>query len=146
MKKKVRQNLLIKNDKKRKNLPKKFISKKIKKIKKEIKNLDGNNWTKIILICVLLFLRISFNNNTNEIIEKVFNNNIMHELYDKDFNGNSTCDLLDPIHVFNNRLQNQQIKLCENENTKHICYNDIVFYLLIVNTKIFFLREMVSFV
>ena len=124
MKKKVRQNLLIKNDKKRKNLPKKFISKKIKKIKKEIKNLDGNNWTKIILICVLLFLRISFNNNTNEIIEKVFNNNIMHELYDKDFNGNSTCDLLDPIHVFNNRLQNQQIKLCENENTKHICYND----------------------
>ncbi len=31
---------------------------------------------------------------------------------------------LDPIYIFNIRLKNKEIKLCENVNTKHICYKD----------------------
>ena len=31
---------------------------------------------------------------------------------------------MEPIYVFNNRLKNKEIKLCENVDTKHICYKD----------------------
>ena len=46
----------------------------------------------------------------------------VYEKYEKNFFGNSTCNLLDPIRVFNLRLKNGPIEICKGENTNHICY------------------------
>ena len=45
-----------------------------------------------------------------------------YEKYEKEFNGNSTCDQLDPINIFNLRLKNGPIEICNNNKTNHICY------------------------
>ena len=120
MKKRTKLNLLIKNKKKRKNHIKKLFK---KRIKQEIKDLNKNNISKVLIILGLLFLLISSKFISHKIKSKLLKNYILHEKYEKEFNTNSTCDLMDPIYIFNNRLNNKKI-LCENEYTKHICYKD----------------------
>ena len=119
MKKRTKLNLLIKNNKKRKNYIKKLFRKRLKRLKQEIKDdLSINNIPKALIIICLLFLILS-----SKFKPKLTKNYIMHEKYEKEFNKNSTCDLMDPIYIFNNRLNNKKI-LCENEFTKHICYKE----------------------
>ena len=119
MKKRTKLNLLIKNNKKRKNYIKKLFRKRLKRIKQEIKDdFSINNIPKALIILFLLFLILS-----SKFKPKLTKNYINHEKYEKEFNKNSTCDLMDPIYIFNNRLNNKKI-LCENEFTKHICYKE----------------------
>ena len=49
--------------------------------------------------------------------------------------NNNYCDNLDPIKLFNLRLENEPITICLNQKSKHICYqnkngyyNDIFYY------------------
>ena len=39
-------------------------------------------------------------------------------------NNNDYCDNIDPIKLFNLRLENGQITICQNEKSKHICYQN----------------------
>jgi len=39
-------------------------------------------------------------------------------------NNNDYCDNLDPIKLFNLRLENGPITICQNEKSKHICYQN----------------------
>ena len=36
----------------------------------------------------------------------------------------SKCDDLDPINIFNKRIKNGPIKICENNSSEHICYRN----------------------
>lgn len=38
---------------------------------------------------------------------------------------NDYCDSLDPIKLFNLRLKNEPIIICQNNKSKHICYHNI---------------------
>ena len=49
--------------------------------------------------------------------------------------NNNYCDNLDPIKLFNHRIENEPITICQNKKSKHICYqnkngyyNDIFYY------------------
>jgi hypothetical protein len=60
MKKRTKLNLLIKNNKKRKNYIKKLFRKRLKRLKQEIKDdLSINNIPKALIILFLLFLILS---------------------------------------------------------------------------------------
>ena len=83
------------------------------------------NQNKILLNFLILFLYvISLNHKTNDLKNKLRKNISEYETYDKNFTGNSTCDLLDPINLFNLRLKNGPIEICNQPNTKHICYSN----------------------
>ena len=89
--------------------------------KKEIKTFISS-FTKIMIIFCFLFLLIFFNFKLVK-IKKIFNNNYRrYEKYEKNYIGNSTCHLLDPINIFDVRLKNGPIEICNQKNTKHICY------------------------
>ena len=48
--------------------------------------------------------------------------NKVYEKYERNFKGNSTCDLLDSINIFNLRIKNGPIEICNDNYTNHICY------------------------
>ena len=81
----------------------------------------------LIIFCVLFFITISIiiysivhSFKTKNSLEKF---NFQHELYKQDNNtDNSKCNSLDPINIFNIRLRNGPIEICNEKNTKHICY------------------------
>ena len=52
-------------------------------------------------------------------------------------NNNSYCDNLDPIKIFNQRLENKPITICQNNISQHICYQDSNGYY----NKIFFFHK-----
>ena len=84
------------------------------------------NYNKIIINFAILFLYIIlFNVRSNSSRHKLRKNILHYENYDKKFSGNSFCDSLDPINLFNLRLKNGPINICNQDNTKHICYSNI---------------------
>ena len=52
----------------------------------------------------------------------------LEELKNKNNNGNnedeSSCEELDPIYIFNKRLQVNPTTICQNGKSNHICYKD----------------------
>jgi len=80
---------------------------------------------------------IQENNNINEdnINE---NDNLFQDIVNKPvkkYNDNSICDKFDPINIFNLRIKNGPKTICENGESKHICYqnnfgeyNDIIWH------------------
>ena len=109
---------------------------------------------KIIFLISFISLSIALNTNltynlfkkTNKIVinyrdyDQAIQNNLtsLKKLYDKDyrryklyeegFNEHSKCNLLDPINIFNSRLKNEPIEICNTSKTKHICYKDKGYY------------------
>ena len=95
----------------------KISTKRLKKIITR-KNLTPSFCSKIIVIFFLIFLLNSFNFN------KVYfdKNYRRYEKYEKNFSDNSNCQLLDPINIFDLRLKKTRFEICNENNTKHICY------------------------
>lgn len=72
----------------------------------------------IIFILLVIIFIISINKNYKIFILKQFikvKENIRPD-------NNDSCDNLDPIKLFNLRLENGQITICQNGKSKHICY------------------------
>ena len=91
-------------------------------INKDKNNIDQNN-----------DINENNNNNINEFNNNLdeFNNNINEEgemdniiKNVKKFNDNSICDKFDPIYLFNLRIKNGPKIICENGESKHICYQN----------------------
>ena len=67
--------------------------------------------------------------NNATALKKIYDKDFRrYEKYEKEFNTDSKCDLLDPIRIFNNRLKNPPIEICNTDKTKHICYKDKGYY------------------
>ena len=113
---------------KRKNIIKKIISKRLKKVKlglnHQIKNNPSSKWFKILFILYLLLLLLVLYFNVFDIKKKLNSRKLNYSKYEKKFNNNSTCDLMDPIYIFNLRLKNKPIEICNSQKTKHICYTN----------------------
>ena len=115
-----------------------IINSKRKKIgfknKQIIKNkLKSSNLYKYLFIFGLLFLLISFylcGFNSSKKSFSLFNQNPndFYSKYKKKLDSNSTCDILDPIKMFEKRLKNTPIEICNEKNTKHICYTNMPGY------------------
>ena len=97
---------------------------KIKKKKKRIiKNLIKlPNIMKIISFFCLLYLIFSTNydlyknkNNKNKNLRR-------YKKYKQESINNAKCNLLDPINIFELRIRNGPIEICNNTITRHICY------------------------
>ena len=125
------------------NEHKKFIKNPIKKQikyeqivkKKEINSKHFNQLfffrVLIIIIFLLMFILLSFclfnlksKKQKKTEYNNITNNTNKYAKYDKDFNNNSTCDILDPINIFNIRIKNGPFIICNETNTKHICYKN----------------------
>ena len=77
--------------------------------------------SKIIFILFFIIFNIAINKNYKIFILKQFikvKENIRP-------NNNDYCDNIDPIKLFNLRLENGQITICQNEKSKHYCYQNI---------------------
>ena len=113
---------------KRKNIIKKIISKHLKKVKlglnHQIKNNPSSKWFKILFILYLLLFLLVLYFNDFDIKKKLNSRKLNYSKYEKKFNNNSTCDLMDPIYIFNLRLKNKPIEICNSQKTKHICYTN----------------------
>ena len=107
---------------------------------KKIKNKAQKNRVifyisfKIIIIFTSLFIIILNLFQTN--IKKNIKKNKFFESYEtQQKNGQTMCNNLDPINMFNIRIKNGPITICQNRKSKHICYqngneydNDILWY------------------
>ena len=67
----------------------------------------------MIIFC-FLFLKFFFNFSSS--------NKRYYQKYEQGFNGNSIYYKLEPIHFFEERLKNEPIEICNEKETKHICY------------------------
>ena len=131
MKKLKKRKLLLKSKSQRNNLIKRNIIRKIKKsieIEEELNFFIFIKFTFIIFLIIIFFYFYFYSNKPKTKTEtKFFENNIKYSLYEKYRNiiqGNSTCEILDPIRIFEFRLNNTPIEICNEENTKHICYTN----------------------
>ena len=97
-----------------------------KKLKRRTKKSDLKfspfNFLKIPIIFLFLFLLISFNLDIYKLKQRFGINNKSFEQYEKYSNINSTCDLLDPIYILNERLKNGRNEICNEKKAKHIFY------------------------
>ena len=92
---------------------------------KEFKVSKLKLYTKIITFLLsFIFLFIDLNKNYKiYILKKLFTEKNIRP------NNNKNCDNLDPIKLFNLRLENGPITICQYEKSKHICYqNDNGYY------------------
>ena len=97
---------LKKNNEKQLKLKLKMLLNKITKFKK-----------KIVLIVIILFIIIfSIINNTKKLKEKKGKGD--------EKNTDPYCDGFDPINMFNLRIKNGPKIICQNEESKHICYQN----------------------
>ena len=74
------------------------------------------------IISIIIFLIISFENiNINEYsLYKSFKKKYFkNEFYIKE---NNKCNKLDPIYVMSQRLKKYPINICQNEDSRHICF------------------------
>ena len=134
MKKNKKSNVLLKTKSKSKR---NFLIKRdnYKKFKREMELGTKFNIFIIIKIFFIFILFVSFIHflfkskskykkfDTN-FLDK---NNNAYSLYEKYKNlnlENTTCNILDPIKVFEERLKNTPIEICNEKNTKHICYTN----------------------
>ena len=108
---------------KRKSVIKNNYSKKLKRRKKILViKFSPFNFLKIPIIFLLLFLLIAFNLDIYKLKQRFGIINKSYEKYEKYSNINSTCDSFDPLYIFNDRLKNGRKEICNENNTKHICY------------------------
>ena len=61
--------------------------------------------------------------NTNKVISKAEEIYKTIQSYEKNFNDTG-CNHLDPINIFKQRLDSNPTTICENGDSKHICYKD----------------------
>lgn len=103
---------------------KKLIKLLLSKPGSDISN-KNKNYKKLICIkfILLILFSIYFFLDENPKITKLIH--IDYEKYEKIFNGNSTCDLLDPINYFKQRIKEGKFEICNDNNTKHICYINV---------------------
>ena len=74
------------------------------------------------LLFIFLFIALSKNYKINILKQFTSIKNIRP-------NDNKNCDYLDPIQLFNLRLEKGPITICQNEKSKHVCYqNDNGYY------------------
>ena len=106
-------NVKHKNRTKRKKIIQDYYEKDIKKQKTKMNNLTLLNFVKFIIIVGIISI-FFFNYSSS--------NKRYYKKYEKGFNGNSICHELDPIHIFETRLKNNPIEICDEKETKHICY------------------------
>ena len=112
----------------------------IKEEYEEIESQKLKSYTKIFILIfsiIILFVGsyiIRQRKNPYFLINKLKKKVSMNKI-EKRPNNNSYCDNLDPIYMFNLRLQNDPYKICETETSHHICYmnnkgyhNDIFYY------------------
>ena len=78
---------------------------------------------KFLFNLILLFLFIYYYFCYINKFKKNINIFSKYENYEKKINLNSTCNNFDPINLFNLRLKNYPIQLCNESTTKHICFN-----------------------
>ena len=104
-----------KNRTKQKKAIQNYYEKYLKKHKNKINNLTLSNLAKSFIIFGILFSKYFFNFSSS-------NNKRYYKKYEKGFDGNSICHEFDPIHIFETRLKNDPFEICNEKNTKHICY------------------------
>ena len=116
---------------KKRNLTKKIKGKNIQKKNKK----TPKNKRIILVFCAFsivftfliyfIFIAIKYKNK-NKTIKKFpdVNKIVKYANYEKKFNDNSDCDTLDPINLFSLRIKNGPTEICNNTDTKHICYKN----------------------
>ena len=118
-----------------KEIKQKFKSLKTEKLKnlvlvltKKI-HLDNPNKSKkskkiiyIIFLVLMLFSVCIYHFDNNVPIKFT---HIDYEKYEEILSGNPKCDLLDPINYFKQRIQEGKFEICNDKNTKHICYKNV---------------------
>ena len=110
----------------------------IKKFKRTIESETQYNifiFIKIVFIFISFIIIIYFATKPkpkyqkldSNFLDKNNNNAYTYSLYEKYKKikfENTTCNILDPIKIFGDRLKNTHIEICNEKNTKHICYTD----------------------
>ena len=135
MKKQKKSNHLLKTKSKINNLAKRNILKKAKKAKEIETALNLFILFKFFFLFLIILLLIYFClfksksslNNNSKIFDKK-NTFYLYEKYKKIETDNTTCNILDPIKIFETRLKNTPMEICNEKNTKHICYTNMKGY------------------
>ena len=133
MHKKSNSNLKIKA--KRNNLIKHNAIKKFKRAMELETQFNIFIFIKIVFIFISFITTIYFATKPkpkyqkldSNFLDKNNNNAYTYSLYEKYKKikfENTTCNILDPIKIFADRLKNTPIEICNEKNTKHICYTD----------------------
>ena len=89
----------------------KFSHRKIKEKNKENKEIKEINETNLSIEPEIII---------KQELEKIYKS---LETYEQNFTK-TECNNLDPINIFKERLNSNPSTVCENENSKHICYKD----------------------
>ena len=129
---KIKSQILKKNLKLRVKINKSYI------VRKQTRNryiAIGFGFCTFLILCVIFYFKLknskpskkrNLQNNANNttkplsLIEQIYQSVESHEA---NYNKNE-CIELDPINIFKQRLNTTPTVLCENGNSKHICYKD----------------------